>query len=237
MPLPVDASRILAEVIHDRRIGRARHSNPVCSDRAGTAVGYGAAQAQEDGVIEAAGAGDRSRIVDGGRPAAGGTSVSADRKADEAGGDRTADRVDDGRAAAQQRADSRPAVIAPEFVRVNDTSPVTALPFAVMVPWFVSAQPGVAAGEVTPVPAEVTVAPVTTVAVLPEASAQPAAPRTIAPFAPSMIPFDWQVACAALPRASKAVASTTGTAKTGGTSLESTVLVSRLATASLWTAV
>ena len=73
----------------------------------------------------------------------------------------------------------RPAVIVPEFVRVNDTSPVTALPVAVMVPWLVTAQPGLAT-EATPVPAAVTVAPLTTVAlVMPGAVAQPADPRTM----------------------------------------------------------
>jgi hypothetical protein len=89
-----------------------------------------------------------------------------------------------------------PAVIAPEFVRVNDTSPVIALPVvAVMVPWLVTAQPGLAT-EVTPVPAAaVTVAPLTTVAlVMPGAVAQPADPRTMAPFAPVMIPLASQLA-------------------------------------------
>jgi hypothetical protein len=125
-----------------------------------------------------------------------------------------------------------PAVIVPEFVRVNDASPVIALPADVIVPWLVTAQPGLAT-EATPVPAEVTVAPVTTVAlVLPGASAQPADPRTTAPFAPVMIPLASQLACAALPRASKAIGSITARAAAGTTAAarpESAVLESNRA--------
>jgi TRAP-type mannitol/chloroaromatic compound transport system substrate-binding protein len=59
-----------------------------------------------------------------------------------------------------------------------------------MVPWLVTAQPGLAT-EATPVPAAVTVAPLTTVAlVMPGAVAQPATPRTMAPFAPGRIKIE-----------------------------------------------
>src|SRR5271170_4671647 len=51
------------------------------------------------------------------------------------------------------RAPLEPEVMVPEFVSVNATLPVTALPVAVIVPWLVTAQPGLAT-EVTPVPAD-----------------------------------------------------------------------------------
>jgi len=77
----------------------------------------------------------------------------------------------------------------------------------VMDPLLVTAHPGLAGGA-TPVPAELTVALLTTVALV-VAVAQPAAPSTMAPFAPVMVPLTSQVACAALPRASKAIGSVT----------------------------
>lgn len=57
---------------------------------------------------------------------------------------------------------------------MNATFPVTALPPAVMVPWLVTAQPGLAT-EVTPTPGAVTVALLTTVPLMtPGLVAQPA---------------------------------------------------------------
>lgn len=92
---------------------------------------------------------------------------------------------------------------------MNDTSPETALPVAVMVPWLVTDQPGLAT-EAIPVPGEVIVALPTTVAlVLPGASAQPPLPRTMAPFAPVISPSGLQSACASLPTPSKAIGNTT----------------------------
>jgi hypothetical protein len=76
-----------------------------------------------------------------------------------------------------------------------------------------------------------TVAPLTTVAlVMPGAVAQPADPRTMVPFAPVMIPLASQLACAALPKASKAIVSITARTAAGmtaATSPASAVLASR----------
>ena len=132
------------------------------------------------------------------------------------------------------KAPLEPAVIIPVLLRVNDTSPVTPLPPAVMVPWLVTAQPGLAT-EVTPTPDAVTVPPLTTVPLMtPGLVAQPAVPRTMGPFAPVIIPLASQLACAELPRASNTMASITALTAVGmtaATSLASAVIASRHASA------
>ena len=119
------------------------------------------------------------------------------------------------------KAPLEPAVIIPEFVGVNETSPADGLPPAVTVPWLVTAQPGLAT-EVTPTPGAASVAPLTTVPLMtPGSVAQPAVPRTMGPFAPMMIPLASQVACAELPRASNAIASITARPAVGMTAATS----------------